>query len=882
MKHITLILLIFFSFLIGNSQTVQWVKKGTSPGFENGNGITCDDSGNVYCGGQIEYTSVFDNVILDSHGSHDIMLVKYNKDGVIQWGRSAGSHGGDVCNALGIDASHNSYVAGEVEQDCDFGGGVILSSAGGNDIFLAKYSPGGKLMWAKRWGDTGQDKALACVTTPSGDSYISGYYTASISIGSTTLNASGGRDLFLAKINTNGIVQWAKSAGGAADDRGLGLALDKNGNVLLAGSFTGSANFGSTHISNSGNNSAFIAKYNSNGTVQWVKAAGTCCDTTVYTSVSVDENNDVYVAGYFNISTTIETNHLTSSGNADAIIAKYNSNGNLQWVRNGGGIDQDIAYGIVADTNNHYVYVTGNVSAAGSFSQYNYTISGFRDIFLLAYDPSGNLIWGKINGGSHRDIGSAITCDNKGYIYTTGLFNGDAFFDSYLITGYPNQPWADFYVDKISSLPSTPPTVSSSNLIVTNGVCTDLDLSFTPGNGSGRLVIAHRGSFVNVLPVNGEDYSGSAIFGNGQDLGNGNFIVYNGNGNQVDISGLDPAMDYYFSVIEYSGSGASLNYTSSPLTGIGTTSNLTISISGILNPVCTGNILNLQASGASTYTWSPSADLSSSTGSLVVATPQSTTTFTVNAQDASGCQAVNVFTIIVNPLPVLHFPDLNDVCNNDSPVTLNTGTPAGGTYTGPGVTNDLFNPSLLTPGNYIIQYFYSDSNGCLSSNDASITVKAIPSLNLGTDTTICVYHNITLRPGNGYASYLWSDGSTSHNFNVDSSGIGLGTKIISLQVSNSAGCFNSDTIKIAFDLCAGISELENEKMNAYPNPFIHNIHLSANNNFTYFIFDIYGKLVDEGAVVNGNENAGENLSPGVYLLEMENKAVHHYFTVVKM
>ncbi len=785
-------LLLFWNLYILNAQTVQWVKKGISPGFENGNAIACDDSGNVYAAGQIEYTSVFDNHSVSSYGSHDILVVKYDRDGVIKWIHSAGGQGGDVANGMSIDASHNTYIAGEVEKTANFGSGIFLISSGANDIFLAKYNIGGNIVWAKRWGNTGNDKALSVAVAENGDCFITGYFSETISIGSTQLSSSGSRDIFIAKINSNGNVQWAKKAGGNGDDKGLGISLDRNGNIYIAGSFTHSASFGSISIANSGNYSAFVAKYNSTGSIQWAKAAGACCDTTQYRSVFVDQFSNVFVAGSFKGDANFGSNHFTSSGSSDIVIAKYNTNGNLQWAKHAGGIDEDIAYGINVDTVNHIVYVTGNVNAAGSFDTFQYSISGFKDIFVVAYDLSGNVLWDKINGGSHRDIGSAITSDRQGYIYTTGIFNGTAFFDSHTITGYPDQPWADFYVDKISAYPAPPPTVPASNIIITQEACTNLNISFTPGNGNARLIIAHKSSDVNAFPVNGTIYNANSVFGSGTDLGNGNYIVYNGNENNVTITGLDPGTTYYFAIIEYNGTGASNNYQNNlAIRSSSTSANYSISVSGIINSICRGDSLSLQATGATDYSWSPSIGLSSTSGAYVIAKPQVTTTYTLNG-DSSGCRITLNFTIAVNPIPVVLFSNLDPVCANDFPFSLTGGTPLGGTYNGPGVRGGQFDPLTTGAGTITLYYNYTNSLGCNGIATSNIVVKSLPEVSLTSVNALCIDDAPVILNGFPSGGIYSGNGLSSGVFDPS---IGTGTHIITYSFTGSNSCTNSASIE---------------------------------------------------------------------------------------
>lgn len=956
MKHLSTLSLILFFNLHVYAQQIQWAKKGISPGFENGNGITCDIFGNVYAAGQIEYTTDFDGTLVSSKGSHDIVVVKYDHLGIIKWIRTAGGPAGDVANAIAVDANQNVYVAGELEDDCDFGSGIVLNTAGSNDIFLAKYDAGGTIQWAKRWGTSDNEKALGVAVGPSGDVYLTGYFSSSVTFSGTTLHSSGRREIFLAKFSPGGSLIWAKKAGGSLDDKAEGITVDKDENIYLVGSFTSSASFGSTNISNSGNNSAFVVKYNSNGSAQWAKAAGDCCDTTQYRSVAVDDNGNVYTAGYFNDDSNISGNHFNSVGSSDVVIAKYNSTGNLEWARHGGGTGEDVAYGIAVDTINDKVYVTGYVSGAGNFDSFNYTISGFKDIFVVAYDTGGNILWNKISGGSHRDIGASVSVDNSGNIYTTGLFNGTAYFDTHVLTGYPNQPWADFFVYKISIAPVVPPAIPASNLIVTQATCSDLNISFTPGDGDARIVIVHSNGPVDQDPVNGIAYHADPNFGNGSDLGNGNFVVFNGTGNSVTVTGLSPGGNYYFSVIEYNGTGTANNFAvATPLTGSGTTANFTINLTG-LHEICLGDTVELEASGATDYTWLPAAGLSATTGTHVIASPQSTTIYTINATTSASCAATLFFRVTVNPLPALSFPDLNDICENALPIFLVTGDPAGGVYSGPGVSNGQFDPvaagpgdhtliytytdaigcsnnnpaeihvntlpnvSLapvnplctgdnainlsgnpsggifigqgvigndfdpsIGPGSYQVQYSYTDNDGCSESTSETIIVNATPVVNLGSDLNVCAQNTLQLNAGNGFASYLWSDGSQNPYLIVDSSGVGLDSENFSVIVTTAEGCSSEDEIEITFDLCSGIEgNAVSKRVQVYPNPFRNVITIDSPEKISYKIYDLQGRLLIYEKENRGTMIEGFDLMPGNYLLEIISGNDRHAVQIVKL
>lgn len=130
----------------------------------------------------------------------------------------------------------------------------------------------------------------------------------------------------------------------------------------------------------------------------------------------------------------------------------------------------------------------------------------------------------------------------------------------------------------------------------------------------------------------------------------------------------------------------------------------------------------LTATGADTYTWSPAADLSSTTGATVVATPAATVTYTVTGVDANNCSNTAQFTITVFSNPIVTLDALSSLCVDNAELALTGGLPAGGTYSGTGVANGNFDPAVAGVGTFAITYDYTDANGCAGSATQNITV----------------------------------------------------------------------------------------------------------------------------------------------------------------
>ena len=776
--------------LKADAQSWKWAHQGSSEGFEYGNAIVIDDSANVYVTGQIEYTALFDNGIhLTSNGKHDILHAKYNSAGQLIWARHAGGVSGDVGWGIGLDQNRNIYTIGEFEYTAGFSAGDSITVYGSNDIFLSKFDNAGNYLWAQHFGGSSDDKGKAIAVDTNGDCYITGYFSSNGNFGSVNLtSSSSSNDVFIAKTNSSGVIQWAKKGGGTKEDRGRGIVLDGQGNVYITGTFTTSATFNGNTITSTGTNSLFVAKYDVSGNFKWVRGAGACCDTTRGNAITVDQSGNVYIAGYFKDQTTIGSNSFTSLGSADVIVIKYDPNGNVVWAKQAGGPYEDMAYACVFDTLKNQLYVTGQIDDHGNFGSIYVGAAGNRDVFIAAYDPSGNELWARPGGGNQRDAGQAVTYDALGNIYTTGFFNDTASFGTSILQGYS---LADFYVGKMAPPLATQPTVSTTGVSSQISGCTDLQLSMTPGDGTRRIIIASAGAPVSMLPVDGNYYTASSVFGSGSDLGLGNFVVYDGAGSSVTLSGLSAGVTYYFRIVEYNGVGFASNYLTSGAASFSTTvTPFQLSLTADQTAICNGGAATIHASQASTYSWTPSTGLSSTTDSVVTASPASATTYTVTATNGQGCSSTSTINITVGTTPTVTFSNLGTVCSSVGNVTLSGGSPAGGTYSGTGVSGGIFNPASLFAGTYILTYTYTNSSGCSASDTSAIVVNASPTVTISSLSAVCTNGSpLTLTNGSPAGGTYSGSGVSGGIFTP--SAAGAGSKTITYSYTGANGCQGS-------------------------------------------------------------------------------------------
>jgi len=131
------------------------------------------------------------------------------------------------------------------------------------DIFVAKMDADGIWQWVNKAGGDNWDGGNAIKIDDSGNSYVTGYFNETATFGSYSLTSSNSQDIFVAKMDNSGNWQWATRAGGTGDDCGYGITIDNAGNSYVIGSFGGTATFGSHYLTSNGGSDIFVAKLNS-------------------------------------------------------------------------------------------------------------------------------------------------------------------------------------------------------------------------------------------------------------------------------------------------------------------------------------------------------------------------------------------------------------------------------------------------------------------------------------------------------------------------------------------------------------------------------------------------------------------------------------------
>ncbi len=432
---------------------LAWAKRAGSQSIDEGNGVVVDAQGNAYVTGYFKLTSNFGqgeaNETVLTALNQDLFLAKYAPHGNLVWVKQA--KGFAWGNAIALDNSGNIYVFGHYGSQTTFNSGqpeeIILPSTGQN-LFLAKFDPDGKCLWARQDGGSNNEYGNGLAVDGDGNCYVTGRNGSNpITFGAGELNetvlpglgGNNGEDVFIAKYDTNGTLQWARNAGGANGHNGAGIGVDSAGNCYATGRFSGPTTFGPGETNETvltGVDEIFVAKLGPDGNLAWVRGGQGQAERDEGTAIVVDAEGGCYTTGTYRtiapFGGQLNATQLSVGVSDDIFIAKHDTHGDLQWVKMAVGPGSQFSLGIALDENGN-AFITGYGSAItfGAEEEGETALGGVgaQDIFVAKYDTNGMTQWAKLAGGNSDDRGQGVAVA-AGNVFVVGRFGQTATFGS--------------------------------------------------------------------------------------------------------------------------------------------------------------------------------------------------------------------------------------------------------------------------------------------------------------------------------------------------------------------------------------------------------------------------------------------------------------------
>jgi hypothetical protein len=465
------------------SSLLAWARQGGGGNRDYGYGVDVAADGSVYALGTFSASAIFGTTTLVAEQQQDTFLARYDAEGALLWATDTVGTGEDNGVRLGAVASGGVVTSGWITAGdaVTFGAGTTaettLSSSGLEDVYVARYTADGALSWVRRAGGSDTDRPTDIAVASDGRSVVVGRHWDSATFGAgesnqTVLAGDGATSrLFVASYAPNGDLEWAVSASGSASLFGQGIALNGDGSVLVtgkleAGSFTfGAGEIHETTISVDGG-SMFLARFDDDGALSWVKVAGQSDamqgaegrDVVVTSSGDVVVVSSLFGSAVFGPGDPGATS-VDATVSTSLVVSRHDSDGTIQWAES---VLSTYCWSYaVAATADDAIVTSGifkgtAVFGAGTPGETSLIAPGPQnDAFVARYDAGGSLTWVEQAGGAHDargDYGYDVAVGPDGSPVIVGQFAGSAI----LGPGDPNQTSLDaqgkhdFFVAKLS------------------------------------------------------------------------------------------------------------------------------------------------------------------------------------------------------------------------------------------------------------------------------------------------------------------------------------------------------------------------------------------------------------------------------------------------
>ena len=641
-----------FSYTLNGSTTVPTTSNANSWAWANGYGGSGSDAGagnavdadnNVYSVGYFDGSATFGSTTLTGPGLEGY-FTKHDSDGNLLWVKHFSGGGSELGSSISITSGNEIVVLGRFVDSLKLNDSLILqnpaATSGGSSMFLLRFDASGTLIWAQYAGETGfpgghiSTTKVVCDVT--GNSYVTGYFEDDVSFSGSSLSAAAQRSTFIAKYNASGTLVWLKSiqaTGFTGRVYPSGLAISNTNEILLCGSYRGTATFGSTALTSTNTSSVdiFTAKYDSNGNFQWVETINGAGNDSP-TAIDIDDQGIVYVTGAFSTSPlSIGSFTLVRDGGSDGFLIKYTSSGDIIWAKNLGTGAKAVGRGLYVISPTHIV-VSGNLEGSGTFDGIALASTSFTDIYLIQTDSSGTAFTGIVTSGTlNNNIGGNLIADGDNNVFVSGSVFQDIAFGPHQITGGNNQAFIAKYITSggllFDSLAGGAYTV-----IATDSLGCSANLNVTvPGSSSSTV----SGSVAITSPIacagdNNGVLTASATGGTSPY----SFIWSNGDSTAVS-NGLGTGT-YTVTITDSGGCTGTIQsalLTSALLAVSGLTTPETGSSNGAINITTTGG------TSPYSYAWSNGSFNEDQTG-------LSAGTYTVTITDFHLCSIVDSFTVL--------------------------------------------------------------------------------------------------------------------------------------------------------------------------------------------------------------------------------------------
>lgn len=699
----------------------------------------------------------------------DGFVAKYSSSGTYQWAIDLGSEFNDNVEAIGVDEQGYIYAGGGFKDTVNidpYGVYMLNSNFNYGGACLIKYTPSGHLVWGFNFGEpgiAGIDNAVRGLQVKNGYVYLTGFFEGQgvdfdPSSATAYLSCSGFDDMYLSKYDTAGHYQFALNIGGSNLEDAADIRLDNADNIYISGqTSSATVNFPGnptpvTAPGGGGSADILLAKYSSAGQFIWQRLLG---------SPGIDYGNEISIRGNYLYCTGVFRNtvdfdpssataNLTSNGDGDIYMCKYDLNGNYLCGFNVGSAAYDEGRGMAIDTGG-YLYLTGEFSGNNvDFDPTPATLAlngnGNGDIFLVRYNWSDT---GMVNGYLTGDT----VCGQQAYLTFTATSGTSPFTLTYTdgTTTYVQSNVQSGVPFLLNPQPQATKTYILTNIVSTD-ICNQQSVNDSVVVKVEPPISVDAGTDTTVCTTSPYKLNGSASGNNLSFSWSPVTALNNSTSLTPTVTVTDTTIKFYLTVTDTNGCTS----VDSVTLAIDTIPHA-IAVPDTL--VCRKSYVQLTGSGGNTYSWLPAGGLNNANIANPVAYVLDTSVYSLIVSNHYGCKDTASVTVNVLPAVVVNAGADTSVCPGQSFVLHATGSPTYGYswYPANGLNSPLTDTTTVIIDTTATFYVAAtDSFGCSDTDNIKVSVIPFPVFTISPQIVNICSNDSAVLTVSGDGNYLWS------------------------------------------------------------------------------------------------------------------------------
>lgn len=338
------------------------------------------------------------------------------------WSLRFGDADTQFISSVALDPEDNIILTGQLSGEADFGGGAI-TSAGSIDLFVAKLDPAGKHLWSKRFGDAGSQTGMSVAADKDGNIVVAGYFDGTLDFGGGPLTSAGSIDIFVAKLDGAGNHIFSKAFGDPGPQAGTMVKTTPEGDIVLMSALGGSVDFGGGPVTSAGGFDIGLAKLDAMGNHVWSRRFGDAGEQSG-NAIAIDAAGNVLMTGMFLGTVDFGGGPLTDKDGGDVFVVKLTGDGEHVMSKQFGGAGTQFGYDI-APAENDSIVLVGTFFDDFDLGGGLLVNEGDEDIFAVKLDKTGNHVWSRSFGDEAQQTVRGLSVDGAGNIVITGSLSTD-------------------------------------------------------------------------------------------------------------------------------------------------------------------------------------------------------------------------------------------------------------------------------------------------------------------------------------------------------------------------------------------------------------------------------------------------------------------------